>query len=106
MVGGALRFARKFAGAPFSVSSVRKQSLRQRCDARGFKPLPIEIIAQRRVTPALSPKIGMHGWLELLTTIDKKGSRDWTPPPPDTPWWGGRGSPRKICRGPIFHFKR
>jgi hypothetical protein len=36
---------RKFAGAPFSISTVR-QLLRQRCDARGFKPLPIEIIAR------------------------------------------------------------
>src|SRR4029077_20741736 len=25
------------------------------------------------------------------------------PPPPDTAWWGGRGSPRKFCR-PHFPF--
>ena len=31
---------RKFAGAPFPISSVGKQLLRQRCDVRGFKPLP------------------------------------------------------------------
>ena len=55
MVGG-LRFARKFAGAPFSISSVRKQLLRQRCDARGFKPLQIEIIAKQKVAPAFEPQ--------------------------------------------------
>jgi hypothetical protein len=51
MVGG-LQFARKFAGAPFSISSVRNQLLRQRCDERGFTPLRIEIVAKRRVAPA------------------------------------------------------
>ena len=54
MVGGS-RLTRKFAGAPFSISSVR-QLLRQRCDARGFKPLPIEIIARQKVAPAFEPQ--------------------------------------------------
>ena len=30
--------------------------LRQRCDARGFRPLPIEIIARRKVAPAFEPQ--------------------------------------------------
>ena len=47
MVGGAL--TRKFAGAPTSsVSNV----LRQRCDARGLTPLPIETIARQKVARA------------------------------------------------------
>jgi hypothetical protein len=47
------RSPRKFAGAPTSsVSNV----LRQRCDARGFTPLPIEIIAARKVAPAFEPR--------------------------------------------------
>ena len=45
----------KTAGAPFSIQS-EKQLLRQRCDARGFKPLPIEIIARRKVAPAFEPQ--------------------------------------------------
>jgi hypothetical protein len=54
--------------------------LRQRCDAGLFKPLLIEIIARRRVAPAFEPKkFGVDGWLELLTKIEQKGSRDWTP---------------------------
>ena len=55
MVGG-LQFARKFAGAPFSISSVKNRLLRQRCDARDFTPLPIEILARRKVTPAFEPQ--------------------------------------------------
>jgi hypothetical protein len=30
--------------------------LRRRCDARGFKPLPIEIIAKRKVALAFEPQ--------------------------------------------------
>ena len=30
--------------------------LRRRCDARGFKPLPIEIIARQKVAPAFEPQ--------------------------------------------------
>jgi hypothetical protein len=44
----------KLAGAPFSISTVR-QLLRQRCDARGFTPLLIEIIARQKVAPAFEP---------------------------------------------------
>ena len=46
--------------------------LRQRCDARGFKRSAIEIITRQKVAPAFEPqKIGMDGWLELLSTIEK-----------------------------------
>jgi hypothetical protein len=65
-----LRFSQKICRAPFSVSSVRKQSLRQRCDARGFKPLPIEIIAQRRVTPAFEPK-NWDAWMARAANDDR-----------------------------------
>jgi hypothetical protein len=54
MVGG-LRFSQKFGRAPFSISSVR-QLLRPRCDARLLKPLPIEIIARQKVSPAFEPQ--------------------------------------------------
>ena len=54
MVGG-LRLAQKMGRAPCSISTVR-QLLRQRCDARGFNPLPIEIIAKRKVAPAFEPQ--------------------------------------------------
>jgi hypothetical protein len=78
MVGGFYASPEKTAGGPFSISSVR-QVLRQRCDARGFTPLPIEIIAGQKVAPTFeSQKIGMDGWLKLLID-DRKGSRDWTP---------------------------
>jgi hypothetical protein len=33
----------------------RSIPLRQRCDARGFKRLPIEIIARGKVAPAFEP---------------------------------------------------
>jgi hypothetical protein len=52
--GGVRGSPRKFA-APFSISTVR-QLLRQRCDARGFTPLPIEIIARQKVSPAFEPQ--------------------------------------------------
>jgi hypothetical protein len=57
MVGGS-RQTQKFARPPFSISGVGKQLLRQGCDARGFKPLPIEIIARRRVAPTFEPQKG------------------------------------------------
>jgi hypothetical protein len=44
----------KFAGAPHQASE--SNVLRQRCDARGFKSLPIEIIARRKVAPAFEPQ--------------------------------------------------
>jgi hypothetical protein len=34
----------------------RNIPLRQRCDARGFKPLRIEIIAKQKVAPAFEPQ--------------------------------------------------
>ena len=43
--------------------------LRQRCDARGFEPLPIEIIAKRKVAPALEPQTGL-GYVGILTMTD------------------------------------
>jgi hypothetical protein len=46
----------KFAGAPFSISGVGKPLLRQRCDAHGFTPLRIEIMAKQKVTPAFEPR--------------------------------------------------
>jgi hypothetical protein len=79
MVGGA-RLTEKFTGASFSISSVR-QLLRQRCDARGFKPLLIEIIAREKVAPAFEPQ-NRSRWMDssgLLGRIHKKGSRAWTP---------------------------
>jgi hypothetical protein len=60
MVGG-LRFSQKFGRAPFSISSVR-QLLRPRCDARLLKPLPIEIIARQKVSPAFEPI--KFGWMD------------------------------------------
>ena len=54
--GGGWRFARKFAGAPFQASE--GNVLRQRCDARGFTPLRIEIIAKRKVAPAFAATRG------------------------------------------------
>jgi hypothetical protein len=30
--------------------------LRPRCDARGFKPMPIEILAKQKVAPAFEPQ--------------------------------------------------
>ena len=91
MVGGGRGSPRKFAGAPYSISTVR-QLLRQRCDARGFTPLPIEIIARRKAAPAFEPQ--------------KVSRRTAPPPPPDAAWWGGSRLTEKICRGPIFHFNR
>src|ERR1700722_20214412 len=52
--GGALQLAQQFVGTPFSISTVR-QLLRWRCDERGFKPRPIEIIARKKVAPAFEP---------------------------------------------------
>jgi len=52
--GGGLQFARIFAGAPYQASE--GNVLRQRCDARGLKPPPIEIIARRKVAPAFEPQ--------------------------------------------------
>jgi hypothetical protein len=47
---GALRFAKKIAGAPYQASE--DNVLRQRCDACGLTLLPIEIIATRKVARA------------------------------------------------------
>ena len=44
----------ELARAPHQASE--GNVLRQRCDARLFKPLPIEIIARRKVTPAFEPQ--------------------------------------------------
>jgi hypothetical protein len=55
MVGG-LRFAGNFAWAPFQVTE--GNVLRQRCDARGFTPLPIEIIARQKVARAFEAQKG------------------------------------------------
>jgi hypothetical protein len=43
----------------------QKTLLRQRCDARGFTPLRIEIIAQQKVAPAFEPK--KLGWMDGST---------------------------------------
>jgi hypothetical protein len=59
-VGGS-RLTENFAGVPFSISGVGKQLLRQRCDARGFKPLPIEIIARRMMAPAFEAQKVVRG---------------------------------------------
>jgi hypothetical protein len=53
---GAVAVGQNFAGAPFFISTVRKQLLRQRCDARGFTLRPIEIIAREKVAPAFEPQ--------------------------------------------------
>jgi hypothetical protein len=55
MVGGFAAHPEKSAWGPFSIPSVR-QLLRRRCDAQVFKPLPIEIIAKRKVAPAFEPQ--------------------------------------------------
>jgi hypothetical protein len=55
MVGGFAAHPEKSAWGPFSIPSVR-QLLRRRCDARGFKPLPIENIARQKVAPAFEPE--------------------------------------------------
>jgi hypothetical protein len=41
--------------------------LRQRCDARGFEPLRIEIIAKRKVAPGFEPQ--KAGRMNLATRI-------------------------------------
>ena len=45
-----------------SISSVR-QLLRQRCDVRGFKLLPIEVTSKRRAAPAFEPR-NWAGWTD------------------------------------------
>ena len=53
--------------------------LRWRCDARVFRPLPIEIIARQKVAPAFEQEgERKDGRLELLSD-DREGSRDWDP---------------------------
>jgi hypothetical protein len=59
---------RKICRSPIFLSSVRRL-LRQRCDARGFKLLPIEIIAQRRVAPAFEPQ--KLSWMDGLARRDR-----------------------------------
>ena len=70
MVGG-LRFARKFAGPHFPFQSWDNVATALRCS--GFKPLPIEIIARRKVAPAFDPQSadGRVSYFGLLTI--KKG---------------------------------
>ena len=87
--GGRCGSPKKFAGAPFSISSVR-QLLRQRCDARGFEPLPIEIIAKRRVAPAFEPQ---------------KASGRTAPPPLGRSMVGGVAVRQKNLPGPHFPFQ-
>ena len=53
MVGGS-RLTGIICRAPLQVSE--GNVLRQRCDARGVKPLPIEIIARQKVAPAFEPQ--------------------------------------------------
>jgi hypothetical protein len=53
MVGGCVS-AKNICRGPLFQSATKQQSLRQRCDAPGFEPLPIEIIAERKVALALS----------------------------------------------------
>jgi hypothetical protein len=50
---GGIAITKKLAGTP---RGHQDHLLRQRCDGRGFEPLPIEIIAKRKVTPALEPQ--------------------------------------------------
>ena len=77
MVGGS-RSPTKFAGRPFSISSVGRQLLRQRCDAPGFQPLPIEIIARQKVAPAFEPQKLSIGGL-TRTAADGQGSETGLP---------------------------
>jgi hypothetical protein len=58
MVGGS-GLPTIFAGAPYQASE--GNVLRQRCDARGFKSLRIEIIARRKVAPAFEATGGRAG---------------------------------------------
>ena len=77
--GGALRLTRKPAGAPFSISSGRKQLLRQRCEALGFTPLPIETIARGKVGPAFEPQ--ELSWVDVgLTKIRARRGCETGPP--------------------------
>jgi hypothetical protein len=59
MVGG-VAAREKICRARFPISSVR-QVLRQRCDTRGFRPLPIEIIAVQKVSPAFEAQKVVRG---------------------------------------------
>src|ERR1700733_8239606 len=86
---GGVAVPRKSCRARFPISSVR-QVLRPRCDARGFRPLPIEIIARRKVAPAFEPQ-----------KASGRGA-----PPPEYTTVGGGGGPPEILSGPIPHFKR
>jgi hypothetical protein len=56
VIVGGVAVQQKICRAPFSISSVKNRLLRQRCDARDFTPLPIEILARRKVTPAFEPQ--------------------------------------------------
>jgi hypothetical protein len=80
MVGGSI-FIWEFARCSISEQS-ESTLLRQRCDAPGFEPLPIEIIAKQKVALAFEAQ---------------KGARAWRPPAaPDEAWWGAFRSP-EIC---------
>jgi hypothetical protein len=54
MVGG--RGELEICRPSFPFQRDRKQLLRPCCDARGFKPLLIEIIARQKVAPAFEPQ--------------------------------------------------
>jgi hypothetical protein len=83
MVGGS-RLTGIICRAPLQVSE--GNVLRQRCDARGVKPLPIEIIARQKVAPAFEPQ---------------KVSRRTAPPAPGRRMVGGSRLTGIICRAPL-----
>jgi hypothetical protein len=101
MVGVAVR-QKKFAGAPDQASE--SNVLRQRCDARGFKSLPIEIIARRKVAPAFEPQRDRRAGSPNAKRGHDTGQERGPTPALGHGMVGGLRFTRKICRGP--HIKR
>jgi hypothetical protein len=54
-MAGGVALTQSICRGRISISSVSKL-LRQRCDGRGFTPMPIEIIARLKVSLTLEPK--------------------------------------------------
>jgi hypothetical protein len=78
--------------------------LRQRCDARGFKSLPIEIIARRKVAPAFEPQRDRRAGSPNAKRGHDTGQERGPTPALGHGMVGGLRFTRKICRGP--HIKR
>ena len=72
MVGGVADQPENLPGPQLQASE--GNVLRQRCDARGLKPPPIEIIARRKVAPAFEPK-NWDGWMAGAAIDDREVAR-------------------------------